>query len=162
MLLILWVSVGFVIAKFVIKPVPCVTEIQTIQNIVVKEDKRGEQLARFFEEKESPLASYAEYFIETADKYGLDWTLMPGISGIESSFGKRMPEDSNNPFGLERGGRLISFPTLYNAIDFEANLLSEKYKLIANRAIGNTYCPETTCTQNWAVTVTNFSKEIAN
>lgn len=162
LLFILAVLIGFIVCKLFIKSVPCVTEVQAIQNIVVKEDKRVEQLAKFFEEKQSPLASYSEYLIEAADKYGLDWTLMPGISGIESSFGKRMPEGSNNPFGLERGGHLMSFATLYNAIDFEAKLLSERYKLVANRAIGNVYCPETTCTQNWATTVTNFSKEITN
>lgn len=144
------------------KQAPCVSEVRTVEVMVAQKDKRVEVLNRFFEEKQSPLASYSDYFIETADKYGLDWTLMPGISGIESSFGKRMPEGSNNPFGLERGGRLISFATLYNAIDFEAKLLSEKYKLVANRAIGNVYCPESTCTQNWAIIVTGFSKEITN
>lgn len=162
LLFILAVLITFTIFKLFSKPVPCVTEVKAVQNIVVKEDKRGEQLAKFFEEKQSPLASYSDYFIETADKYGLDWTLMPGISGIESSFGKKMPEESNNPFGLERGGRLISFATLYSAIDFEAKLLSERYKLVANRAIGNVYCPESTCTQNWAIIVTGFSKEIIN
>ena len=162
LLLILLALIGFALLKLFIKPVPCVSEVHTTQTVVVKEDKRDEQLAKFFEEKQSPLASYSGYFIEAADKYGLDWTLMPGISGMESSFGKKMPEESNNPFGLERGGRLISFATLYNAIDFEAKLLSEKYKLVANRAIGNVYCPESTCTQNWAIIVTGFSKEITN
>jgi len=161
-LFIFVILISFTLFKLLIKPTPCVSEIYTNQTIVVKEDKREQLLTNFFEEKQSPLISYSEYFIEEADKYGLDWTLMPGISGIESSFGKQMPEELNNPFGLERGGHLMSFPTLYSAIEYEAKLLSENYKLVANRAIGHIYCPEQTCTQNWAITVTGFSKEIRN
>lgn len=161
-LFILAVFIGFTLFKLLIKPVPCVSEVHTTQTIVVKDDKREQLLTRFFEEKQSPLTSYSEYFIETADKYGLDWTLMPGISGVESSFGKKMPKESNNPFGLERGGQRMSFPTLYSAIEYEGKLLSENYKLVANRAIGYIYCPEQACTQNWAITVTGFSKEIRN
>src|ERR1700694_4821648 len=54
--------------------------------VIVQEDKRVEILKQFFSKKDSPLANYSKFFIETADKYGLDWTLMPAISGMESSF----------------------------------------------------------------------------
>lgn len=127
----------------------------------VKEDQRIEILREFFIDNNSPLASYSAFFIETADKYALDWTLMPAISGMESSFGKKMPKGSNNPFGLG-GGNLMSFPTLYDSIEFEGKLLSKKYKLASNRAIGSIYCPSFECNQNWAVIVTNFSEEILN
>lgn len=126
-----------------------------------KEDQRIEILKNFLTENNSPLASYSAFFIETADKYALDWTLMPAISGMESNFGKRMPEGSNNPFGLG-GGKLMKFTALYDSIEFEAKLLSEKYKLASNRAIGSIYCPNFECNQNWAVIVTNFSEEILN
>lgn len=131
------------------------------QTPIAKKDKRVEILENFFEGKNSPLASYSAYFIETADKYALDWTLMPAISGMESSFGRRMPEGSNNPFGLG-GGNLMSFPTLYDSIEYEGKLLSRKYKLASNHAIGSIYCPSYECNQNWAVIVTNFSEEILN
>ena len=136
-----------------------VSEVR-IQTVYAKEeDKRIETLHQFFLKKDSPLASSSAYFIETADKYGLDWTLMPAISGMESNFGKAMPRNSNNPFGLG-GGHLMTFSTLYNSIDYEANLLSKQYKLAANNAIGSIYCPKYECNQNWAVIVTNFSEEI--
>ncbi|MGI8419487.1 MAG: hypothetical protein ACR2LN_02475 [Candidatus Levyibacteriota bacterium] len=135
---------------------PSVTPTATMQ-----EDRRITTLRSFFEDKCSPLASSAADFIEIADTYGLDWTLMPAISGIESNFGKRMPKGSNNPFGLG-GGNLMRFPALYDSIEYEGKLLSEKYKLASNRAIGSIYCPSFECNQNWAVIVTNFSKEILN
>jgi len=129
--------------------------------VAIKEDKRVTILRRFFEDKCSPLASSAADFIEVADTYGLDWTLMPAISGMESNFGKRMPKGSNNPFGLG-GGNLMSFPTLYDSVAYEGKLLSRKYKLAANHAIGSIYCPSSECNQNWAVIVTSFSEEILN
>jgi hypothetical protein len=129
--------------------------------IIVEEDKRIATLEEFLTKKDSPLAPYSKFFIETADKYGLDWTLMPAISGMESNFGKSMPSKSNNPFGLG-GGKLMKFTALYDSIEFEAKLLSEKYKLASNRAIGSIYCPSFECNQNWAVIVTNFSEEILN
>lgn len=129
--------------------------------VIVKEDKRVTILNEFFTKKASPLASYSKFFVETADKYGLDWTLMPAISGMESSFGKEMPVRSNNPFGLG-GGNLMRFATLYDAIEYEGKLLSKNYKLAANHAIGSIYCPKYECNQNWAVIVTNFSEEILN
>ncbi len=145
----------------VIKTVSAV-KIQTVyarEKVIVKEDKRVEILNHFFTEKKSSLANSSAYFIEAADKYGLDWTLMPAISGMESNFGKAMPKKSNNPFGLG-GGHLMNFSTLYSAIDYEGNLLSKQYKLAANNAIGSIYCPKYECNQNWATIVTDFSEEI--
>jgi len=153
----------------IVKPASYVPRVQTVyaqqiatsSAVPLQSDKRISILENFLKGKDSPLASYSEFFIETADKYGLDWTLMPAISGMESSFGKTMPEGSNNPFGLG-GGNLMRFPTLYSAIEFEGKLLSKKYKLAANHAIGSIYCPKYECNQNWAVIVTNFSEEILN
>lgn len=129
--------------------------------VIIKEDKRVVILKSFLTDKQSPLASSSAYFVESADKYGLDWTLMPAISGMESNFGKNMPKASNNPFGVG-GGHLMRFTTIYNAIDFEGKLLSKDYKLAANNAIGSIYCPKYECNQNWAIIVTGFSDEILN
>ena len=141
--------------------IPQTTPPSKTIKVIISVDKRLETLERFLKEKDSPLAPYSDYFIEIADKYGLDWTLMPAISGIESNFGKKMSEGSNNPFGL--GGRsLITFTNLYDAIEYEGKLLSKDYKLASNRAIGSIYCPQHECNQKWAVTVTSFSEEILN
>ena len=144
------------------KPAPFLqtTPPSTIK-VIISVDQRLEMLEMFLKKKNSPLAPYSDYFIEIADKYGLDWTLMPAISGIESNFGKKMPEGSNNPFGL--GGRsLVTFQNLYDAIEYEGKLLAKDYKIASNRAIGSIYCPQHECNQKWAVTVTSFSEEILN
>lgn len=44
-----------------------------------------------------PLAGYGGQFVRVADKYGLDWRLLPAIAIRESSGGKQMC--GNNPFG---------------------------------------------------------------
>ncbi len=129
--------------------------------VALKKDKRSEILRKFLEEKASPLAENATYFIEIADQYGLDWTLMPSISGMESNFGKAMPSSTNNPFGLG-GKKFMSFASIEKAIEYEGKLLSKHYRKSANRAIGAKCCPQSECNQKWAEIVTNFSEEILN
>ena len=51
--------------------------------------------------------------IEIADKYNLDWRLLPAISVRESSGGKQMCK--NNPFGW--GSCKITFNSLNEAIE---------------------------------------------
>ena len=65
-------------------------------------DYRVVSLKRFFEKYDSPLADYAEKFVKEADKYNLDWRLVPAISGVESTFGKRIPYGSFNAYGFIR------------------------------------------------------------
>jgi hypothetical protein len=127
--------------------------------VILNEDKRTKILKDFFDKNKSPLASSSAYFIEIADEYGLDWTLMPAITGMESNFGRAMPRGTNNPFGLG-GKQFMTFLSIEEAIHYEGKLLSQSYKLAANSAIGSIYCPKYECNQNWAVIVTNFSEDI--
>lgn len=69
---------------------------------VKKEDTRVTILRAYLDKKNSPLASHAEDFIEAADANGMDWKLVPAISGVESSFGRFIP-----------GGHEVAF-TSYN------------------------------------------------
>jgi hypothetical protein len=65
-----------------------------------KPDQRADQLKRFFLKHNSPLADHSETFIEVADLYQIDWTLLPAIASQESGFGKRTPSCAlYNPFG---------------------------------------------------------------
>ena len=59
-------------------------------------DPRIATLQNFLETKKSPLAPHAAVFIEAADRYRLDWRLLPAIAGQESSFGKMIPWDKQN------------------------------------------------------------------
>lgn len=56
-------------------------------------------LTKFDGSFKSPLAQEAEYIIEEADKYRVDWRLIVAIAGVESTFCKHIPKDSHNCWG---------------------------------------------------------------
>lgn len=74
-----------------------IKEVEREEIIEQKIDDRAERVRLYFEKRKMPLAKYGEKFIEAADKYNLDWRLLPAISVRESSGGKQMC--GNNPFG---------------------------------------------------------------
>ncbi|MEX0887795.1 MAG: hypothetical protein WDZ67_00205, partial [Patescibacteria group bacterium] len=56
-------------------------------------------LKRFLASYKSPLVPYADFILETSEKYGLDWRLLTAISGNESLFGRVTPPDCYNAWG---------------------------------------------------------------
>jgi hypothetical protein len=60
-------------------------------------------LQEYLESYRSPLSNNATDFIDTANIHGLDWKLLPAISGAESTFGRHAPANSYNPFGWING-----------------------------------------------------------
>lgn len=58
-------------------------------------DKRAEILRDYLAHRNSPMQYQAQSFIEAADKYNLDWKLVPAIAGVESTFGKFIPGGYN-------------------------------------------------------------------
>lgn len=74
-------------------------------------DYRVENLRNFLARFNSPLVPYAEDFVDYADAYGLDYRLVPSISGVESTFGKQIPYNSYNAYGWVNGDfRFKSWP----------------------------------------------------
>ncbi len=63
-------------------------------------DKRAETLRIYLESYNSPLASYANTFIEEADRNNLDWKLVVSIAGNESQYGQMIPPESYNAWGF--------------------------------------------------------------
>jgi hypothetical protein len=81
-----------------------------------------------------------DVLIKTAEKYGLDWTLMAAIAGTESSFAKRMPHNCNNPYGWGiYGDNKICFATLEESIEGVASGLAKKYNISSIESIARTY-----------------------
>lgn len=73
------------------------------------QDQRFAQIRGFFELKKSPLVDYAAAFIEAADKYSLDWRLLPCLAQVESAGGRIIR--NNNVFGWGNGRvRFASVP----------------------------------------------------
>ena len=66
-------------------------------------DYRVYTLRKFLGRFDSPLTPYSLEFIKTADYYGIDWRMVPAISGVESTFGKAIPSNSYNAYGWVNG-----------------------------------------------------------
>lgn len=121
-------------------------------------DTRSLRLKRFLDDQKSPLAKFAEVFVKYADINGLDWRLVPAISGVESSFGKRIPYGSYNAYGWANG--TYRFGSWESSIEVVSRTLNEKY--FAKGAttiedIGRKYAPSN---KFWAGRVKYFMKKI--
>lgn len=66
-----------------------------------KIDMRLERLKAFFGKLDCPAKDYSEDFIVAAERYDLDWRLLPSISYVESTGGKSAK--NNNLFGWNCG-----------------------------------------------------------
>ena len=62
-----------------------------------RDDPRLERLRAFFDKANCPAQYYVDAFLEAADRYDLDWRLLPSLSYIESTGGKSARK--NNIFG---------------------------------------------------------------
>lgn len=144
---------------FAKEPTPIIEEV--IKDIVIKEpDSRISKLNTFLLSKDSPLAAHTELIISQADKYGLDWTRLVAIAGIESQYGIKLPTGSHNAWGIG-GSKFMHFKTWEDGIRYASKLLGTRYKQNENQGIKNKYCPESDgCNPAWAAIVTKASNEI--
>ena len=116
-------------------------------------------LEDYLEEKNSPLADYAETFVRAAYQNQLDWRLLPAISGIESAFGQALLPNSHNPFGW--AGGYLYFPSYKYGIVEVAKGLNEyktKYGAITVEEIAPVYCPPNF--RNWTFAVRRYMQEL--
>jgi len=135
----------------------------TFSGVVVEKpvDKRAQFLKSYLDAYDSPLAPYAQDFVDNADRYQLDWRLLPAISGVESGFGKKIPAYSYNAWGWGiYGNSVLRFNSWPEAIQTISKGLREGY-LRDNPdsspfIIGPTYAASTT----WAVRVNSFMDQI--
>jgi hypothetical protein len=124
-------------------------------------DSRAAILREYLKQYNSPLVPYAQTFVETADKYQLDWKLVAAISGVESTFGQEIPNDSFNGWGWGIfGDNMIRFSSWTQGIETVSEGLRNKY---INQwgaqdvyAIGKFYAASPT----WAQRVTYFMDSI--
>lgn len=125
-------------------------------------DKRVMHLKNYLEAVNSPMAVSAERFINEADRLNLDWKLVAAISGVESYFGRHIPQNSYNAWGWaiftgNSDGR--HFNGWNDGITQVSEGLKEKY---VNRGrdsvwtMGPVYAADPT----WAWKVNHFMEEI--
>lgn len=87
-------------------------------------DPRPGQLDKFFQKRKCPYAD-SKVYIGVADRYALDFRLLPALSVIEQSCGKSAP--NNNLFGYYGSGKygLREFSTIAEGVDYVGRQLVE-------------------------------------
>ncbi|MCL5676223.1 MAG: hypothetical protein M1120_03815 [Patescibacteria group bacterium] len=129
------------------------------RNTVYAADYREVKLRNFFLKYNSPLVNYAGDFINAADKYELDYRLVPAITGVESTFGREIPFNSYNAYGWNGGDWY--FESWPDSINYVSKALKENY---VNRGasevwqIAPVYNPVTPA--SWGTKVLRFEEMI--
>ncbi|TSC83615.1 MAG: hypothetical protein G01um101413_968 [Parcubacteria group bacterium Gr01-1014_13] len=91
-------------------------------------DARSLIVKKYLRRYGSPLEPFAQYLVDTADKYNLDYRLLPAIAQQESNLCKKIPEDSHNCWGFGiYGNKVTRFDSYAQAIDTVARTLKKKY-----------------------------------
>lgn len=91
-------------------------------------EARVEALKEFFARYKSPLLEHTESIVEKADKYRLDYRLLPAIAMQESTLCLKAPKETNNCWGFGiYGKKVTAFDNLEQAIEIVSKTLAEKY-----------------------------------
>jgi hypothetical protein len=156
---------ALLVASFIPKPVQAQEEklvmagsSAVLKSVAVQPDIRVAQLETFLAKYNSPLTPYAQDFVAMADKYQIDWKLVPAITGVESTFGKQIPSYSYNAYGWNNGN--FRFKSWEDSIEIVSKALREKYfdrGLNTPYKIGPVYAPPS---KTWASKVSFFMQKI--
>ena len=137
----------------------------SISDEIEHADGRAKIIEDFFKDYKSPLAAYSNLFVQVSDKYKLDYRLLPAISMQESNGGKKVINNSHNPFGYGiYGGLVIKFASWDESIERVGRALREDY---LNQGLKNPhqimakYTPPSLAKNGaWAKGVTTFMEEL--
>jgi hypothetical protein len=83
-------------------------------------DPRLERLRDFFNDFQAPAYAFAEDFLASADRHGLDWRLLPSVSILESGGGKASRR--NNILGWD--SCRVGFPSVPAGVETVAARLA--------------------------------------
>ena len=126
-------------------------------SIKAQEDNRKEKLEKFLSAQGSPLASEASNYIDVADRYNLDWRLLPAISGVESQFGRMVPGGSYNPYGWNNGNAY--FGNWTESSEFVASNIKSRWGSFGKITPWN-IGPYYAASKTWSVRVNNWMNVI--
>ncbi len=123
----------------------------------IETDNRALALESVFEKHNSPLKGYGKDFVDTADKYNIDWKLLPAIAGLESSFGNAQRAGSYNSYGW--GGGRIYFNSVEDGIETVLSALRNKYMSKGATTV-ESIAPIYSESPTWAPRINRFMDEI--
>jgi hypothetical protein len=96
---------------------------------IIAQDVRVTTIKDFLQKYKSDLLPYAQEIVSAADKYDLDYRLVPAIAMQESGGCKKAPRDSYNCWGFAiYGKRVTNFDNYKQAIDTVTKTLAVEYK----------------------------------
>ena len=91
-------------------------------------DSRTKILKDYLGLYNSPLVPFAQDFVAIADKYDIDWKLVAAISGVESTFGQQIPNESFTGWGWGiYGDNTIRFSSWKQGIETVSQGLRTNY-----------------------------------
>jgi hypothetical protein len=126
--MVIFMTGPIVLKNNAVEPVVTYSGPQITHDLKAATIDRVGALEKFFEKYNSPLKGHANTFVEVADKYGIEYTLLPAISCMESSCGKKMLPNTYNPFGWGiYGNNFIAFNDFDEAIETVGKGLNENY-----------------------------------
>ena len=135
----------------------------TLKTEVSATDARITAVKSFFKRYKSDLLPYAEEVVSVADKYNLDYRLIPAIAMQESNLCKKAPKNSYNCWGFGIYGKKVTkFDNYSDAINTVTKTLAQKYKadgLITPEEIMSRYTPGSN--GSWANGVNQFMDQLA-
>lgn len=133
-----------------------------VESKIVTKDARIEMLNQFFARYKSPLLPYSEEVVTAAEKYGLDWRLVPAIGMQESNLCKKEPKESYNCWGFGVYGKKVTrFDNYPEAIDTVSKTLAKNYieqGLTTPYEIMSKYTPSNN--GEWADSVIHFMNQL--
>jgi hypothetical protein len=100
----------------------------TINGEIGMSDARSEIIKQYLEHYNSPLVPHSDFIVKTADKYSLDFRLIPAIAQQESNLCKIIPPESYNcwGWGIHSKGSL-GFESFEEGIETVSKGLREEY-----------------------------------
>jgi len=135
----------------------------TLKINIVEKDARKTLVREFFKKYKSELLPFADEVVNSADKYGLDYRLIPAIAMQESTGCRNAPKDSHNCWGFGIYGKKVTkFDNYAQAIDTVTKTLAIQYKakgLETPAQIMTRYTPGSS--GSWAQGVTHFMNQLA-
>jgi beta-N-acetylglucosaminidase len=104
------------------------TTTDQVSGAVEQTDSRVPRVQNFFHQYGSILEQYSQNFVDAADKYHIDYKLLPAIAMQESGGCKREIKDTHNCYGYGiYTHHTTSFTSYEEGIDTVSNALAKYY-----------------------------------
>lgn len=139
------------------------SNINVVSDSISQDDGRVGKVTAFLEQFNSPLVQYASLIVNDADKYGIDYRLVPAVGAQESGDCQKGREinGTHNCWGFGiYGKKITSFEDYETGIDTVTRYFANKksHGVDTLEEIGSIYNP--TDHNNWKANVASFMNQL--